>query len=72
MKVQDIVFMLLFLLVSLRRNSRLATISGLACSALAIPLFGFKIILFTAERLTFYAAFFFLLSIIQQLYANRS
>jgi preprotein translocase subunit SecG len=64
MKIQDLVFVLLFLFVAWRKNSRLATITGLTCLVLAMPLFGFKTMLYTAERLTWYAAGFFLYVII--------
>lgn len=64
MKIQDLGFILLFLLLLWRKNSKLAAITGLACLVFAIPLFGFKIMLFTAERLTWYAAAFFLYAII--------
>lgn len=71
MKIQDICFILLFLLVAWRRNNRLATVTGLACLVLAMPLFGFKIMLFTAERLTWYAAGFFLYSTILLLISSK-
>lgn len=64
-KIQDIVFILLFLFVLWRKNARLAAIVGLACLILAIPLFKFWIF-FTAERLTWYAAAFFAYAIIRQ------
>lgn len=70
MKIQDLVFILVFLLVFWRRSAHLAAIVGLLCLFLAIPLFKFWIF-FTAERLTWYAAAFFTLAIIQQLYENR-
>ena len=70
MKIQDIVFVLLFLFVLWRGDSRLSTIISLFCLLLAIPLFKFWIF-FTAERLTWYAAAFLLLAIVQQKYAHR-
>jgi len=66
MKIQDIVFVLLFLFVFWRRNERLSIIIGLICLLLAIPLFKFWIF-FTAERLTWYAAAFFAYGIVIQL-----
>lgn len=63
MKFQDLLFILVFLFVFWRRNARLATIIGLLCLLLAIPLFKFWIF-FTAERLTWYAASFFLYTVI--------
>jgi len=67
-KIQDIVFISVWLLVAWRKNSRLATIAGLVCLVLAMPLFGFRTMLFTAERLTWYAAAFFLYAIINILF----
>jgi len=63
MKVQDLGFFLLFLLVLWRRNSRVSIIIGLMSLFLAMPLFKFWIF-FTAERLTWYAAAFFALAIL--------
>jgi len=62
-KIQDLAFILVFLLVFWRRSSKLAVSIGLCCLALAIPLFKFWIF-FTAERLTWYAAAFFTYSIV--------
>lgn len=59
MKIQDLVFILLFLPVIWLQSSKLATILGFFCLFLAMPLFGFKTMLFTAERLTWYAGAFF-------------
>jgi len=63
MKIQDVSFILVFLVVFWLRRPRLALMIGLLCLLLAIPLFKFWIF-FTAERLTWYAAGFFLLAII--------
>lgn len=62
MKLQDIIFLIVFVLLILKRNSRLSTIAGIICLALSIPLFALWIF-FTAEHLIWYAAAFFLLSI---------
>lgn len=65
MKIQDLGFLLgLGILVWLRKP-RLVVVAGLVSLLLAIPLFHFWIF-FTAERLTWYAAAFFLLAIIQE------
>ena len=58
MKIQDLLFGFVFLLIAWRKEAKLATVIGLACLILAIPLFKFWIF-FTAERLTWYAAAFF-------------
>ncbi|OGG01688.1 hypothetical protein A2Z33_05610 [Candidatus Gottesmanbacteria bacterium RBG_16_52_11] len=57
MKVQDFLFLLVFGAVWIFRKRYLAA-AGLVCLILAIPLFSFRIF-FTAERLTWYAAAFF-------------
>lgn len=63
LKIQDLIFFLTFLLVGLKAKSKLATLAGLGCLALAIPLFYFKV-LFTAERLTWYAAAFLFYAVV--------
>ena len=63
MKIQDLIFLIIFILVIIKRDSRLATIIGIACLALSIPLFALYVF-FTAEHLVYYAAAFFLLSIV--------
>jgi uncharacterized membrane protein YqjE len=63
MKAQDIVFLIVLLFLVFKHNPKWATIAGLICLVLSIPLFSFWIF-FTAERLTWYAAAFFLLAII--------
>ncbi len=62
MKIQDIVFLIIFILVIIKRNSRWATIAGIICLLLSIPLFALWVF-FTAQHLVWYAAAFFLLSI---------
>jgi len=62
MKIQDILFVLVFLGVLGLRKPKIAVITGLACFLLAMPLFHFWIF-FTAERLTWYGAGFVLLAI---------
>lgn len=63
MKIQDLLFLLIFLIVLWRPNPRLSIGVGIFCLLLAIPLFSFWIF-FTAERLTWYAAAFFFQAII--------
>ena len=69
MKIQDIIFFLVFTVVVFSKKGKIAVLIGLFCIVLAIPLFGFWAF-FTAERLTWYAAAFFLLAII--LLLNKS
>jgi len=70
MKIQDIVFFLVLFFLIFRKNPRWTVISGLICLVLSIPLFSFWIF-FTAERLTWYAAAFFLLAIIFYLFKSN-
>jgi hypothetical protein len=61
-KIQDLSFFVVLVYLLWRRSSRLFVIFGLACLLLAMPLFAFRIF-FTAERLTWYAAAFFAVSV---------
>ena len=63
MKIQDIGFFFLLAVLIVVRKARLSAAVGLACLVLAIPLFKFWIF-FTAERLTWYAAAFFIHAIL--------
>lgn len=63
MKTQDISFFVVFVLLLVSRKPILFVWSGLLMLFLAIPLFAFHIF-FTAERLTWYAAAFFLFFIL--------
>lgn len=70
MKIQDILFLLAFLYVVWLRRPTIAVSIGLVLLLISIPLFGFWIF-FTAERLVWYAAGLFLLTIVLQLNALR-
>ena len=63
MKPQDIVFFLTFGALLAIRKPRLLVFAGLGSLALAIPMFA-TWTFFTAERLTWYAAAFFMAFII--------
>jgi hypothetical protein len=63
MKPQDIAFFVVFILLLYKNNPRLAAGVGILCLLIAMPLFA-KWVFFTAERLTWYAAAFFMQSII--------
>jgi hypothetical protein len=63
MKIQDIVFIAIFFGLFFVKKREVFVWAGLSCLALAIPLF-WKWIFFTAERLTWYAAAFFLAFIV--------
>ena len=59
MKVQDLLFFIILVFLLYKRKPRNFVIAGIICLALSIPLFYFWTF-FTAERLTWYAAAFFL------------
>lgn len=70
MKIQDLGFLLMFALVFSLARPRLSVALGLFCLVLAMPLFA-GWIFFTAERLTWYAAAFFALAILQILWEGK-
>lgn len=63
MKIQDIGFIIVFITLLIIRKPTMLVIVGLSCLILAMPLFYFRVF-FTAERLTWYAAAFFLTHLI--------
>lgn len=63
MKIQDITFIIVLLTAIVLRKPRLSVALGLFSLTLSIPLF-YTWTFFTAQRLTYYAAAFFLYSII--------
>jgi len=71
MKIQDILFLMVVLALFYKRNPKWFVLVGLLCLALAVPLFSMWIF-FTAERLTWYAAAFFLLAIIFYLFKSKN
>ena len=75
MKIQDILFFLILIFFFYKKNLKWIVGSGLLCLLFSIPLFA-KWIFFTAERLTWYAAGFFLLAIclhfIQEYTGNKA
>jgi hypothetical protein len=71
MKLQDILFIFLVIFFIYKKNPKWVMITGLVCLLIAIPLFA-KWIFFTAERLTWYAAGFFLLAICIQIFQLNS
>lgn len=70
MKPQDILFFAVLAVLLSKRSPRLFALSGVFCLFLSIPLFA-GWVFFTAERLTWYAAAFFLLSILIALKSAR-
>lgn len=63
MKIQDILFFVVLVVLFYLRKSHYFIFTGLFCLILAIPLFYYWIF-FTADRLVWYAAAFFLSSIL--------
>lgn len=63
MKPQDLVFVVVLAILLIIRKPRLLVFAGLICLILAIPLFS-SWVFFTAQRLTYYAAGFFLVATI--------
>lgn len=64
MKIQDIGFLVMLVVLLLIRRDKLFFIAGLMCFILAIPLFS-QWVFFTAERLTWYGAGFMIIGIIR-------
>ncbi len=63
MKIQDLLFFLITVLLLTRKQKIVLVYAGLAALLLAIPLYS-RWIFFTAERLTWYAGAWFFLFII--------
>ncbi|MDO8657820.1 MAG: hypothetical protein Q7K55_03710 [Candidatus Levybacteria bacterium] len=70
MKIQDIAFFVVLALLIFKRNPKFAVACGISCIILSIPLFSFWVF-FTAQRLTWYAAAFFLLAITFYLFKSN-
>lgn len=71
MKIQDILFFLILAFLIWKRDPRWAALVGVLALVVAIPLFA-TWTFFTAERLTWYAAAFFFLSLLFHLWKLRS
>ena len=70
MKIQDIGFIAVLLVVLVMRKPRLCVVVGLVCFGLSIPLFA-TWTFFTAQRLTYYAGAFILHAVLLQLFRAR-
>jgi hypothetical protein len=70
MKIQDVGFFIVLAILIVFRKERWFVYAGLMSLLAAIPLFA-KWVFFTAERLTWYAAAFFLVFILSQLISRR-
>jgi hypothetical protein len=71
MKIQDIAFIFVIIVLLIIRKKAWLVYAGLASLILAIPLFA-KWIFFTAQRLTWYAAVFFLIYILLSLFPRHT
>ena len=70
MKIQDILFIIVLLGLIYKQNPKWAAVAGLVSLVISIPLF-VTWTFFTAERLTWYAAAFFFLSIVLHIWKKR-
>jgi hypothetical protein len=71
MKIQDLgFFILLMVLLFVKRNPQWLIVAGLLCLVLAMPLFHFWIF-FTAERLVWYASAFIFTAILLMFFRRR-
>ena len=70
MKIQDSIFIAVLVVLLVLRKPKYVTVAGLVGLALSIPLFALWVF-FTAERLVWYAAAFFFLSIVFSLLESR-
>jgi len=70
MKIQDIAFIIILLILIFRKNPRELVFAGLVSLALSIPLFSFWIF-FTAQRLVFYAVILIASSLIVYHFKKR-
>lgn len=61
MKIQDVIFLIVLGVVLFKHSPKLTAFFGILCLIAAIPLFSLWVF-FTAQRLVWYAAAFFLLS----------
>lgn len=74
MKIQDVIFIIIFGFIFLKRDPRLAVICGLLFLIISIPLFSMWIF-FTAERFIWYSGAFFIFAVIfyiRQMSQNES
>jgi len=63
MKIQDIIFLILFVILLFKHKENSFVALGLLCFLLAMPLF-YLYIFFTAERLVYYGAVLVLVEIL--------
>ncbi|OGK39898.1 hypothetical protein A3A74_05440 [Candidatus Roizmanbacteria bacterium RIFCSPLOWO2_01_FULL_35_13] len=71
MKLQDLIFLAVLIGLILQKKPEWFVWAGITSLILSIPLFAFWVF-FTAQRLTYYGAAFFLAAIIIYLIQNRN
>jgi len=71
MKIQDVIFFLVFATLFLLKKEKLFLYAGLLCFVVSIPLFA-KWIFFTAERLTWYGSGFILVFLMRKVFQVES
>ncbi len=62
-KPQDLLFIIVFLLLLIKRDPKFFVIAGLSCLVLSIPLFA-QWIFFTAQRLVWFSFVFFVIAVL--------
>jgi len=70
MKIQDIFFLLAFIFLIFKRDSKLSLLFGLGSILISIPLFYFQIF-FTAEHLIWYSFVFIALSVFLMIFKEK-
>lgn len=70
LKPQDLFFVLVFVMLLIKRDPRIFAIAGLICISLSIPLFS-QWIFFTAQKLVWFAFLFFLTAVVLNLVKLR-
>lgn len=68
-KIQDIVFIVVLIVLCYVRKPKLITLAGLGCFVVAIPLY-YQWIFFTAHRMVMYGAFLLFVSTLLLMFQN--
>ena len=63
MKIQDLLFLAILIILVFKKNPKFFVTAGLMCLLFSMPLFSFWVF-FTAERLVWYAFVFLLLAVL--------
>lgn len=70
LKPQDLLFVVIFVILFIKRDPKFFAIAGLICISLSIPLFS-QWIFFTAQKLVWFAFLFFLTAVVLNLIKLR-